>query len=93
MKITHNRNDSLKFRIPTLRNIAVSGPYMHDGRFNTLSEVLDHYIAASQAPGTRTKSIKAIRLSAQDKQDVIAFLQTLTDKEFLFDLRFHNYME
>lgn len=91
MKITHSRSDSLKFRVPTLRNIAVSGPYMHDGRFNTLDEVLDHYVAASQSPGTTTKSIKAIRLSAQDKKDVIAFLQTLTDKEFLFDLRFRNY--
>lgn len=93
MKITHNKADSLKFKVPTLRNIATSGPYMHDGRFNTLDEVLDHYITVSQAPGTRTKNIKAIRLSAQDKKDVIAFLQTLTDKEFLFDLRFRNYME
>lgn len=93
MKITHNRNDSLKFKVPTLRNIAVSGPYMHDGRFNTLDEVLDHYIAASQSPAARNKSIRAIRLSAQDKKDVIAFLQALTDKEFLFDMRFRNYME
>lgn len=93
MKITRNRNDSLKFKVPTLRNIAVSGPYMHDGRFSTLGEVLGHYAAASQAPSTRTRSIKAIHLSAQDQKDVIAFLQTLTDKEFLFDLRFRNYME
>ena len=94
MKITGNKSDSLKFRVPSLRNITVSAPYMHDGRFRNLKQVLDHYTNGIRDSIHVAKELKkGIVLSEQDKLDVIAFLQTLTDKEFLFDLRFRNYAD
>ncbi|HPH22112.1 MAG TPA: cytochrome-c peroxidase, partial [Haliscomenobacter sp.] len=70
--------DSFKFKVPTLRNIQFTFPYMHDGRFKKLREVLNHY--------TETDELKAqIVLSSNEKADLIAFLLTLTDNDFLFD--------
>jgi cytochrome c peroxidase len=81
MMITHNPKDSLKFKVPTLRNIQFTFPYMHDGRFKKLREVLNHYAA-------NNKLQKPIILNDHEKTDVIAFLLTLTDNDFLFDKRF-----
>lgn len=93
MKITQSKSDSLKFKVPSLRNIAVSGPYMHDGRFRNLDQVLDHYTKGVQASATLAAELKkSIALSAEERKDLIAFLNTLTDKEFLYDLRFRNYL-
>ena len=93
MKITHDKNDSLKFKTPTLRNIAVSYPYMHDGRFKKLEQVIDFYTEDKSKNNSIDKHLKRrIILSAQEKKDLISFLQTLTDKEFLFDLRFRDYV-
>jgi cytochrome c peroxidase len=79
--ITQNPNDAYKFKVPTLRNIQFSYPYMHDGRFKKLRDVLNHY--------TTTNKLKTpIVLTANQKVDVVAFLLTLTDNDFLFDKRF-----
>ena len=88
--ITNIGSDSLKFRVPTLRNIEHSYPYMHDGRFNSLREVLDHYTnnIDTNNPYLSQELRKKIVLSDNDKKDLIAFLKTLTDKEFLYDKRF-----
>ncbi|HOY16117.1 MAG TPA: cytochrome c peroxidase [Haliscomenobacter sp.] len=76
--ITRMPVDSFKFKVPTLRNIQFTFPYMHDGRFKKLREVLNHY--------TETDELKAqIVLSSNEKADLIAFLLTLTDNDFLFD--------
>ncbi|XZF13200.1 cytochrome-c peroxidase [Chitinophagaceae bacterium MMS25-I14] len=92
MKITRNRDDSLKFKVPSLRNVAMSYPYMHDGRFHSLEQVLDHYTNGIVISRTLSPLLKKpLSLSVQDKKNIIAFLQTLTDKDFLFDLRFRNY--
>lgn len=83
-----------RFKTPTLRNIAATAPYMHDGRFATLEEVIDFY-----ADGVRTASPTldahmepwrrgAVRLSQQDRKDLVAFLHALTDSAFLADARF-----
>ncbi|EDM42875.1 cytochrome C peroxidase [unidentified eubacterium SCB49] len=89
MLITQNSKDSLKFKVPTLRNIQFTAPYMHDGRFETLQEVLDHYTADVQESKTlATELKKTIQLSHIEKVDLLVFLRTLTDKEFLFDKRF-----
>lgn len=94
MKITGNPADSLKFKVPSLRNITASYPYMHDGRFHTLRQVLDHYTGGVvNSPTTDPKVRQPMPLTDQDKQDLIAFLQTLTDKEFLYDLRFRDYRD
>ncbi len=76
MRVTQNRADSLKFKVPTLRNVEFSQPYMHDGRYRKLREVLNFY-------GKNTAL--GIELTANEKVDLTAFLLTLTDKEFLFN--------
>ncbi|MBC7862300.1 MAG: c-type cytochrome [Bacteroidia bacterium] len=89
MKISKNPADSLRFKVPTLRNIEFSYPYMHDGRFKKLSEVINHYTSGIQHNKTLSKPLeKAIILTSNEKVDLVAFLLTLTDKKFLFDQRF-----
>jgi cytochrome c peroxidase len=80
-EITQNPADSLKFKVPTLRNIQFTFPYMHDGRFNKLRAVLNHYTTTGDLK-------KPIALNSNEKTDIIAFLLTLTDTTFLFDRRF-----
>ncbi|MPR33434.1 cytochrome-c peroxidase [Salmonirosea aquatica] len=92
-RITENEADRNKFRVPSLRNVAVTGPYMHDGRFYTLEAVLDHYAEGVQGtPNLDSLLIKngqrGIALSTEEKRQVIAFLKTLTDDTFLKDKRF-----
>lgn len=81
MSLTRKREDSLKFKVPTLRNVQFSFPYMHDGRFKKLREVVNHYTASD-------KLAKPIALNSNEKTDIVAFLLTLTDTAFLFDKRF-----
>ena len=84
--ITKNSADSLKFKVPTLRNIEFSYPYMHDGRFKRLSEVLNHYTLGVTKSKTLAKELQdPILLNSNEKVDIIAFLLTLTDKSFLFN--------
>jgi cytochrome c peroxidase len=89
MKITQNPKDSLRFKVPTLRNIEFSYPYMHDGRFKTLNQVLNHYTNGIEKNKTLSEPLKqAIVLTSNEKVDLIAFLLTLTDKKFLFNPNF-----
>ena len=67
-------------RVPTLRNIALTAPYMHDGRFATLEAVLDHYARVAQLP-TSDARLRSFNLSADERADLIAFLNTLTDRQ------------
>lgn len=86
MKITHDIKDSLKFKIPSLRNIEFSSPYMHDGRFKKLMDVLNHYTSSIQQYNNLPESLKKkITLTSNQKVDMIAFLLTLSDKHFLFN--------
>ena len=90
MRITNNRNDSLKFKVPTLRNIVASFPYMHDGRFYTLGQVIDHYrsgIITSQ-PTLDPLLVNRLPMSNTEKQDIIYFLYTLSDTAFINNPRF-----
>ncbi len=76
------------FRAPTLRNIAVTAPYMHDGRFATLEEVVDYYArGGGESPG-RSARIRPFAITPAEKRDLIAFLESLTDAGFLSDPRF-----
>ncbi|MFT4667296.1 MAG: cytochrome c peroxidase [Polaribacter sp.] len=78
--------DSLRFKIPTLRNLSFTYPYMHDGRFRKLSQVLRHYTEGiNNNSNTKHDIDKAIVLTSNEKTDLIAFLLTLDDKEFVFD--------
>lgn len=87
--ITKNPGDSLKFKIPTLRNIEFTFPYMHDGRFKKLSQVMTHYTSQIQSSTTLASELRQnITLTSNEKVDIIAFLMTLSDREFVFDKRF-----
>ncbi len=79
----NNILDNGKFRVPTLRNIAETAPYMHDGRFNTLEEVVDHYASGGHGVENENVNIKAFNISPEDKSALIAFMKTLSDQDFL----------
>ena len=88
--ITQLKKDSMKFRVPTLRNIEVTFPYMHDGRYKKLREVIKYY---TEELNTKTTYLsprlkRKISLNSNEQKDLIAFLLTLTDKEFLYNKRF-----
>jgi cytochrome c peroxidase len=89
MRVTGKKEDSLKFKVPTLRNVYVSENYMHDGRFNTLSQCINHYRNGVQQSSTLDPLlINGISMSNQDALDLAAFLKTLTDSTFLSNPRF-----
>lgn len=82
--ISRRRSDSLKFKVPTLRNCELTAPYMHDGRYRNLQMVLFHYTTAIHDSPTLSHSLRQpITLAEQDKNDLIAFLKTLTDEDFV----------
>ncbi|MBA4853414.1 cytochrome-c peroxidase [Emticicia sp. BO119] len=92
-RITAAGDDSYKFKVPSLRNIAVTAPYMHDGRFYSLDAVLNHYsdgIVESKTLDSllRTNQRLGIALNKDEKTKLIAFLKTLTDEEFLKNKKF-----
>lgn len=90
MKVTQNSKDSLLFKVPTLRNIEFTFPYMHDGRFKTLTQVIKHYNNGVQKNKTLSQELsKPLNLSDEQRVELIAFLKTLTDKEFLFNPKFN----
>jgi len=79
------------FRTPSLRNIALTAPYMHDGSMTTLHDVIRHYERGGRQRGPHTSSLLAgFRLSPQDRRDLIAFLESLTDSNISTDPRFSN---
>lgn len=91
MMITANPLDSMKFKTPSLRNIAVTGPYMHDGRFTTIMQCLNHYSSGNLYQSATLDPALApngIPLTAQEKADLIAFLGTLTDYKLMDDPKF-----
>jgi cytochrome c peroxidase len=91
MKVTQNPNDSMRFKVPTLRNIEFTYPYMHDGRFKHLSDVMKHYTAGIHSSSSLSEKLKKpIVLSSNEKVDVIAFLLTLSDQEFLHEKKFRD---
>jgi cytochrome c peroxidase len=90
MRITGNSQDSLKFKVPSLRNIAVTAPYMHDGRLYTLSQVIEHYRNKinTQQPTIDSLLKNKIVISNQEKIDLLSFLYTLTDEELVKNKRY-----
>jgi cytochrome c peroxidase len=93
-RITELKEDKYKFKVPSLRNIEYTFPYMHDGRFISLEDVLDHYADGNMAnletldPIFKQNTKRGIALTSKEKSQIIAFLKTLTDESFLKDKRF-----
>ncbi len=93
--LTHLKADLGKFRVPTLRNIEITGPYMHDGRFVSLKQVLQHYNEGMKNHANldalfKQKGKAGLQLSTTEQLQIIAFLKTLTDVELINDRRFNN---
>lgn len=88
LKITGEKEDSLRFKVPTLRNIQFTFPYMHDGRFKTLTEVIKHYNSLDGNKLLPKELQQPMHLSDNDRVDLVAFLKTLTDTEFLYNPKY-----
>jgi cytochrome c peroxidase len=86
--VTKDRKDMGRFRAPTLRNIAVTAPYMHDGSIPTLEAVLAHYASGGHPSRFRSPQVTGFTLSAAQRADLLAFLNSLTDDVFLKDPAF-----
>lgn len=96
-RISENESDYGKFRVPSLRNATITAPYMHNAKFQTLEEVLDHYDQGMIDSPTldpifkRNTGVVGISLTADEKRKIIAFIGTLTDKEFTSNPKFKNH--
>ncbi len=96
--VTQDPQDFGKMKVPSLRNVALTAPYMHDGRFETLDEVVEHYNAQVQNSPTLDPALvmtlpAGLLLSPQDKQDLVAFLNTLTDLDLPTEHTYSNPFE
>ncbi|NRA12349.1 MAG: cytochrome-c peroxidase [Crocinitomicaceae bacterium] len=83
MRLTEREEDRAVFKVPTLRNIAITAPYMHDGSIETLEEVLQHYMTGGMNHPQKAEEIKPFELSAKEKTDLIQFFHALTDSTFI----------
>lgn len=93
--VTENPQDRAKFKVPSLRNIELTPPYMHDGRFTTLEEVVDHYNEGIKSSTTVDPALLATQetgllLTDQDKIDLVNFLKTLTDDDLTLNPEYAN---
>ena len=81
--ITGQTTDEGKFKTPTLRNVGVTAPYLHDGRFATLTEVVEHYNTGKSPHPNTDALMRPLGLTSQEVSDLVAFLEALTDSTFL----------
>jgi cytochrome c peroxidase len=81
-RVTRAEEDMGKFKTPSLRNVARTAPYMHDGRFDALDEVVMHYARGEQVHPNQDPRISGFDLTAKEKSDLIAFLTSFTDESF-----------
>ncbi len=95
--VTNNTNDDAKFKVPSLRNVELTAPFMHDGRFATLEQVIEHYNSGIKAhhnldPVLRLPNgqPKQFNLTVSDKAALVAYLKTLTDTKMLTDIKYSN---
>lgn len=89
IRITGLPDDYMRFKVPSLRNVYLTYPYMHDGRFKSLKQVMQFYANGVFYTNNYDKSIeRMVGLTEQEQADIISFLRTLTDEEFLHDRRF-----
>ncbi len=82
-RFTENESDRALFKVPTLRNVSVTAPYMHDGSFPDLTSVIEHYNKGGKSHPHKNPLIKPLYLSTSEKRALLAFLNSFTDEEFL----------
>ena len=83
IEVTHRATDMGKFKVPTLRNVALTAPYMHDGSLPTLDAVLDHYVRGGHKNPLQDPRVRPFGLSKTERTDLLEFLKSLTDREFV----------
>ncbi|MDX1349917.1 MAG: cytochrome c peroxidase [Putridiphycobacter sp.] len=83
MRVTKLEQDRAMFKVPTLRNIELTAPYMHDGSIATLEEVVDHYQTGGKNHPNKSDKLKPFQLSKKEKHDLVNFLKCLTDTDFI----------
>lgn len=88
MRLTGKQSDAAVFAIPSLRNVSVTSPYMHDGRMQSLTEVIEHYNRGGYDHPNKSPLIRPLGLSERECDDLRAFLESLTDNTFLYNPRF-----
>lgn len=84
-RLTNDSTDEALFKVPSLRNVGLTAPYMHDGRFTSLEEVIDHYDKGGENHKNKSALIQSLQLSREEKTELIAFLNSLTDYSFTSD--------
>lgn len=89
-RLTHELTDVGKFKAPSLRNIALTAPYMHNGGVATLEDAIQHYASGGLDNPNRDPRVKRIHLTEQNRRDLLEFLRSLTDEEVTRDPRFGN---
>lgn len=84
-RLTNDPTDVGRFKVPSLRNVAITAPYMHDGSFGSLEEVVDHFNAGGVGHQNQSEWVKPLGLSEQDREDLVNFMHSLTDESFLMN--------
>lgn len=88
MRLTQLESDRARFKVPTLRNVELTAPYMHNGSIKTLNEVVSHYNKGGQNHKNKSTLIKPLGLIQEEQNDIVAFLKTLTDYTFINNKNF-----
>jgi cytochrome c peroxidase len=89
MRVTGNKADSLKFRVPSLRNVDFSSYYFHDGRYSSIQKCIEHYRSGiQQSPSLDPAVANAISITATEEINLVAFLRALSDSAFKEDPKF-----
>jgi len=89
-RLTNDSADEALFKVPSLRNVGLTAPYMHDGRFSTLEEVIEHYDGGGENHKHKSSLIQPLTLSQAEKDELLAFLNSLTDYSFINDLKWQE---
>ncbi len=89
-RFTQKDEDVALFKVPTLRNVEVTAPYMHDGSIQSLEEVVDHYDSGGANHINKSELIKPLHLTKSEKEDLLAFLKSLTDEKFINNKNFQE---
>jgi cytochrome c peroxidase len=90
VRLTGKAEDNAVFKVPSLRNAEYTAPYMHDGSMKTLSEVIEHYNSGGFDHPNKSELIKPLNLSETEKSQLLAFLMSLSDVEFINDSKFRK---
>jgi len=87
-RLTREKVDMEKFKIPSLRNVALTAPYMHDGSVNTLEDIVEHYNLGGKQNLNKSELVQPLGLTQEEKASLVAFLKALTDNTFINNIKY-----